>query len=157
MGALTRAGYSSYVRPCSNLPAFFFLTPPHCLKKNGTRDAAHWSRIAMTHSSHIGRAPGPLSPPTMDQLIPERSNGPRSSSSGSIERNRTRAGADCKCLILGRPCVLSSTLTPHQMCSCFAANRNRLLSSSRSRADRFVRTWNVCQFARAMTRQTVSM
>ena len=53
IGALTRAGYSSYVRPCSNLPVLFFLTPPHCLKKNGTRDAAHlaWNDTRACFSS----------------------------------------------------------------------------------------------------------
>src|SRR5262249_42554005 len=29
-------GISSQVRPSSSLPARFLLTPPHCLKKNGT-------------------------------------------------------------------------------------------------------------------------
>ena len=32
-----RAGISSQVRPSSSRPAFFFLVPPHCLKKKGTR------------------------------------------------------------------------------------------------------------------------
>ena len=51
-----------YVRPV--LP---FLTPPHCLKKNGTLAAQHWSRRDLSHALCIGQPPGPLSAPTMTQ------------------------------------------------------------------------------------------
>ena len=44
-----------------------------------------------THSRFIGRAPGPLSPPTITPVIPERSISPRSSSNGSIDRKQTIA------------------------------------------------------------------
>lgn len=33
---LISRGISSHVLPSRVLPAFFFWTPPHCLKKNGT-------------------------------------------------------------------------------------------------------------------------
>lgn len=35
------AGISSQVLPSSVLPALFFCTPPHCLKKNGTLALRH--------------------------------------------------------------------------------------------------------------------
>lgn len=35
------AGISSQVRPSRVRPAFFFCTPPHCLKKNGTLAFKH--------------------------------------------------------------------------------------------------------------------
>ncbi len=41
------------------------------------------------HSGFIGRAPGPLSPPTITQSILLRLNEPNSSNSGSMERKRT--------------------------------------------------------------------
>src|SRR5258705_3904102 len=34
-------GMSSHVRPSNILPNFFFQTPPHCLKKNGTPEPRH--------------------------------------------------------------------------------------------------------------------
>src|SRR5436190_19142019 len=85
-------GYSSYTLPLRIRPAFFFWGPPHCLKKNGTPFSRHWRRIALTHDCRKGRAPKPLSPPTITQWIPLRLIGPRSSSSGSIDRKRTAAG-----------------------------------------------------------------
>jgi hypothetical protein len=33
---------------------------PHCLKKNGTPAATHWSRSLAAHAGCIGRAFGPL-------------------------------------------------------------------------------------------------
>jgi hypothetical protein len=36
-----RPGILSYVTPSSLRPAFFLLTPPHCLKKNGTPADTH--------------------------------------------------------------------------------------------------------------------
>ena len=56
-----------------------------------------------THSFCIGRAPAPLSPPTITQSIPSRSTRRGLRASGSTERNRTAAGACCRCLIRGRP------------------------------------------------------
>src|SRR5580704_15875322 len=58
--------------PSSSLPPVLGERPPHCLKKKATRAATHWFRISMTHSGFIGRARGPLSPPTMTQSMPSR-------------------------------------------------------------------------------------
>ncbi len=52
--------------PSSLRPPAFGVSPPHCLKKNGTLARAQMSRMSKTHSSRIGRAPGPLSPPDDD-------------------------------------------------------------------------------------------
>jgi hypothetical protein len=38
------------------------------LKKNVTRFAKHWSRISCTQAFSMGRAPGPLSSPTITQF-----------------------------------------------------------------------------------------
>src|SRR5438128_109701 len=38
---VSNGGMSSYVRPSSSRPAFFFWNPPHCLKKKGTRWSTH--------------------------------------------------------------------------------------------------------------------
>src|SRR5713226_1761385 len=77
-----------------------------------------------THSRFIGRAPGPLSPPTITQVMPERSISPRSSSKGSTDRKRTLAGASRRSSTRGNPYFRSSTLTPHQIFSFSAANRS---------------------------------
>lgn len=76
------AGNSSQVRPSSTRPAFRlprritqsgpsleFAGPyaPHCLNRNGTPAARHWSRKDRAHSGRIGRAPRPDSPPTITQ------------------------------------------------------------------------------------------
>ena len=82
-------GNSSYILPWSIRPAHAFLMPPHCLKENGILAARHCLRMDTTHSFSIGRAPGPLSPPTITQDIPLNSSRPRSSNNGSIDRNRT--------------------------------------------------------------------
>src|SRR5659263_774959 len=50
---------SSQVLPSSSRPAFFFLTPPHCLKKKGTPAWAHWSLISVTHEGSMCLAPEP--------------------------------------------------------------------------------------------------
>ncbi len=42
---------------------------PHPLKKNGTLAPAHWSRIDLTQSGCMGRAFGPVSPPTITPSI----------------------------------------------------------------------------------------
>src|SRR6266850_3756525 len=85
-------GNSSYVRPSRVRPVWCLRTPPHCLKKNGTHCFRHSRRMRTTHSRSIGRAWGPLSPPTITQSMEARSTVPRSASSGSIERNRIDAG-----------------------------------------------------------------
>lgn len=105
----------SWVRPSSSRPVSFFRTPPHCLKKKGTPESAHWSRIEATHSGFMSRAPGPLSPPTITQSMLLRSSVPRSSSSGSIERKRTAARASRSCSIRGNPyfCRLASSDPDH--------------------------------------------
>ena len=64
-------------------------------------EEGHALRAALTTdvddpSRSIGRASGPLSPPTITQSIPLRSSVPRSSSSGSIDRNRIAAGVSCR-------------------------------------------------------------
>src|SRR5208283_4343781 len=85
------SGISSHVLPSSSRPAFFFLVPPHCLKKKGRPASRHWSRISNTQAGSMGRAPGPDSPPTITQSIPSRlspGSGPRS---GSSDRNLTIA------------------------------------------------------------------
>src|SRR6266852_3418118 len=59
--------------PSSSRPPDFGRVPPHCLKKNATSLSQHWSRTWRTHSGFTGRAPGPLSPPTITQSIPVKS------------------------------------------------------------------------------------
>src|ERR1700731_408107 len=85
--------------PSRRRPPLFGERPPHCLKKKATPAARHWSRISQTHSGRIGRAPGPLSPPTITQLISRKSSVPTGAISGSIERKRTPALALCRCAI----------------------------------------------------------
>ena len=65
-------------------------TPPHCLKKNGTSATWHWSRISVTHSRSIGRAPGPDSPPTITQSIPQVELGQRAKQ--GLKRKELRVG-----------------------------------------------------------------
>ena len=97
-------------------PNLFLRTPPHCLKKNGTPASRHWSRIERTH--RFSHRPAPCAALPADDhpgdAAPGRSS-PESSSSGSIERKRTAAGARRRWSIRGRPCRRFSTLTPHQM------------------------------------------
>src|SRR5690606_25826036 len=85
-GRLVRGGNSSQVRPLSTRPLRLFWTPPHCLKKNGTLAARHCFWIETTHSGCMGRAPGPLSPPTMTQSMSVSSISSRSSRRGSMDR-----------------------------------------------------------------------
>src|SRR5262249_54204016 len=136
----SRAGYSSYVRPSSILPALAFLTPPHCLKKKGTAARRHCSLRDMTHSFFITLAPAPLSPPTITHEMPCKLMEPRSSSSGSIDRNDIRADASRRCPTRGTPCFLFSTLTPHQMWHRLAANFRGPCKSWFRRSARFVST-----------------
>src|SRR5579863_3859585 len=86
-------GNSFHSVPSRSLPPDFGRRPPHCLKKKGTSWRTHWSRTDLTQSSFIGRALGPLSPPTMTQLMPARFNSPGSPSKGSIDRNRVATAA----------------------------------------------------------------
>ena len=82
----------SQARPSKVRPAFFFWTPPHCLKKKGTPLVRHCCRMSLTQTGFNGLAPCPLSPPTMTQAIPCRSSRSIGSSKGSIDRKRTAAG-----------------------------------------------------------------
>ncbi len=153
-GRFAVSGISSQVRPSRIRPARFFRTPPHCLKKKGIPASRHCACTLRTHPGRIGRAPKPLSPPTITHEVPFRSRVPRSSSRGSIERNSKRAGAACSCSIRGRPYLRFSTLAPHQMCDARAAGRRAVERSARRRAARFVRTWQVCQLASSKTAAT---
>ena len=47
---------------------FAFCAPPHCLKKKSVPLSSHCALIAVTQDRCIGRAPGPLSPPTMARV-----------------------------------------------------------------------------------------
>ena len=85
-------GLSSHVLPISKRPFFFLFTPPHCLKKNLTSCALLCCSKSSTHVSSIGLALGPDSPPTMSQLIPDKSIFPRGANSGSAEINLILAG-----------------------------------------------------------------
>ena len=157
------AGTASQVRPSNNRPAFFLLTPPHCLKKKGTLAVSHCLLISFTHAFCMGLAPGPDSPPTITQPIPVRSRLPSDSRSGSIERNRTAAGTLCSDAILSFP-FLSSTETPIQIfwpfqtrCQCgqtpIPLGKNlktvpmRLLHNAKDRGDKVVRHILVKQVA----------
>lgn len=148
---------SSYVRPSNRRPCLPFCTPPHCLKKNRTPARSHCCLMRCTQPGRTGLAPGPLSPPTMTQCMPERLILPTFSSSGSILKNLTRAGVPRRSSMRGTPYLLSSTLTPHQICGAIAASRSLVFSRSRRRQERFVRTWYVCQCALSMTLATVVM
>ena len=62
-------GISSLVLPSSRRPAFFFRTPPHCLKKNATSLARHWvvlgpwsmqATIVARHASDVLSSSRPL-------------------------------------------------------------------------------------------------
>jgi hypothetical protein len=66
-------GYWSQVCPSSWRPPAFGVRPPHCLKKNGTSERLQASRTSRAHFGSMGRAPGPLSPPTITQEMPVRS------------------------------------------------------------------------------------
>jgi len=44
-------GIWSHVLPSRTRPFLFLMTPPHCLKKNGTFADKHWSRISLTQFS----------------------------------------------------------------------------------------------------------
>jgi hypothetical protein len=84
-------GNSFHSLPSSKRPPDFGERPPHCLKKNATFVLRHWLRTSMTQCLCIGRARGPLSPPTITQSMPARSSLPTGPISGSTERNRVAA------------------------------------------------------------------
>ena len=92
------AGISSQVRPSSSRPVCFLKTPPHCLKKNGTAASTQSSRISRTQPVFIGRAPGPDSPPTITQSIPDKSNLGKGPSKGSSDKNFVRAPHSLRCV-----------------------------------------------------------
>jgi hypothetical protein len=84
-------GVSFQVRVSRTRPARDLNTPPHCLKKKGTRARAQRSRISRTQAESIGRAPGPDSPPTITQSMPLRSSFLSDPSRGSRLKNLMRA------------------------------------------------------------------
>jgi hypothetical protein len=90
-GAAGSCGISSQVLESNRRPARDLCVPPHCLRKKGTPARWHWRRISRTHEAFISRAPGPDSPPTMTQWMPERSMPGIGPSSGSRERNLVEA------------------------------------------------------------------
>ena len=82
------------ILPANNFPFRFLLlfTPslphvPHCLKKKAIPNLSVFSLRDKTHSSFIGLAFGPLSPPTITQSIFCKSISPKSESKGSQDRN----------------------------------------------------------------------
>jgi predicted enzyme related to lactoylglutathione lyase len=77
------AGISSKVPPWKLRPVRSLRAPPHCLKKNAVLAARHAIWISSTHDRCIGRARGPLSPPTMAHSMPVRSTPPTEPRSGS--------------------------------------------------------------------------
>ena len=87
-------GIPSHTRPSNTRPLTSFLAPPHCLKKKGTLAFSQRSRISQTHSSFIGRHPGPDSPPTMTHDIPLSGKSGIADSKGSRERNLTYASVE---------------------------------------------------------------
>ena len=107
-------GKPLYSSPSSSLPPDFDRSPPHCLKKKGTPVTRHWSLTSLAHLGSIGRAFGPLSPPTMTQWMPSRSIRPIGVINGSTERKRTLARVSLRCCMRDR-LVPSSTETPSQM------------------------------------------
>src|SRR5690349_22940315 len=60
---------------------------------------SHWRWIDSTHAGSIGRAPGPLSPPTITQWIPTRSSGPRSRSEEHTSELQSRRDLVCRLLL----------------------------------------------------------
>ncbi len=89
-------GNSFHWRPWRVHPASFLLTPPHCLKKNGILCFMQLSLIDVTQFSCIGRAPGPLSPPTITQLIFSNDKSLISVIIGSIDKYLICAGVFIK-------------------------------------------------------------
>jgi len=133
--AVARGNWSQ-VCSSSILPFFFLLTPPHCLKKNGTFAARHWSLISAAHSGFIGLAPGPDSPPTMTQSIPEKSILGIGLRSGSKEINLIAASVCLKWSIRYRYLAVS-TVTPIHILGC----QGNLEFNSTMRLERLVKIW----------------
>src|SRR5690554_1920394 len=119
--AIATVGIMSHTFPSNFLPFAFLLRSfpssphaPHCLKKKSTPTFSHWSRMDKAHSSFMGRAPWPDSPPTMTQWIPFNFNCPKFSRRGSTDKNRVFALIANKSGMRGLPYFLSSTDTPSQ-------------------------------------------
>ena len=129
------SGIWFHVLPSSVRPFFFLLTPPHCLKKNGTPAARHWSRMSVAHSACMGLAPGPDSPPTMTQSMPSKSISGMGPSSGSKDKNFIAAGVCLRCSIRNRQSVFSTVTPVHTFCG----HGSSPLNWSR-RCDRLVNT-----------------
>src|SRR6202040_967450 len=85
------AGNWFHSSPSSNRPPDLGERPPHCLKKNATLALRHWLRTSIAQWVCMGRARGPLSPPTMTQSMPVRFSLPTGPMRGSTERKRTAA------------------------------------------------------------------
>ena len=100
LAAVKWMGIASYSAPLSRRPRDFGVDPPHCLKKKSTPARSQRSLMSRTQRSCIGRALGPLSPPTITQEIPSRSISPTGPRSGSMDRKRTATGAPRRCRIL---------------------------------------------------------
>lgn len=140
------SGICCITSPCSSFPfaCLLRLMPslphvPHCLKKNAAHCCSTCCLMFSTHSGFIGRANGPLSPPTIIQSMPLRFSSPKSSISGSHERNFTFAPNSLRSSIrffeLGH-----STVTPNQtFCGISLA-----LKYSPIRLERLVRIWYRC-------------
>jgi len=107
------------------LPTVLFLVnAAPLLKKNGIRCFRQDLSTPMTHASFIGRAPGPLSPPTMTQSKPLRFT-PLNLRSGVRQKENFMDAAVLRSRSMrGFPCFMFSTLTPHQICGDVAANFN---------------------------------
>src|SRR5215208_1146112 len=113
--ARRRPGNWFHSLPSRSRPPALGERPPHCLKKKATLVRTHWLRISITHCSSIGRARGPLSPPTITQSMPVRLSLPTGARSGSIERKRTPAFVARRCA-MREVAFSSSTDTPSQIC-----------------------------------------
>ena len=105
------SGNPSQTSPSSKRPPDFGRAPPHCLKKNATSSLAQMSRSRRAQSGCMGRALGPLSPPTMAHAISRRSTSSIAPRSGSNEMNRA---SELILLnwVMRLTCAASSTETP---------------------------------------------
>ena len=130
------------------ITATFFLTPPSCLRKNGTPASVDWSRRACAQSRSMPLARGPLSPPTITHCnAPAESHGLRSirSSNGSADTNRIDAGRRANTVSLGAYFWLSTEVPIHTLggqpfrtlCPLFC-------HQATARPGLLVKTWNTC-------------
>ena len=109
---------------------------PHCLKKKAVCCDCAWLRRLRTHCGCIGRANGPLSPPTISQSMPVKSILPRSSSSGSQLRNLTDLVWMVRSASIRGLVELHSTVTPSQA----LRGTSRVAKYSAIRSARLVRS-----------------